>query len=465
MIGMFASSEVVDYNTWMNAMLLAFDERNASPLANLGSLGSGFNATATNTRRFTNSSSKAHIWLPIGVSGGQVTTTSTIPTVSGATTVSMRVAVTAEDYTPSNNMVYLAFGTGGTGGSVRFLTLPGGNIYFGIRGPSGGEVYYTSSNPGFTNGSTVCVWALWQASTGLCTFYYKNTTEETYLEDMNSDSGWTQIGFSQAAIGGSSPASIVNTDYKLGLGSYSSGTTNGLGGKFHAGSVHTATSGSPVFLVDSSVLTDEGATTFSALTGEGITIARGGAAYRPEVVLPGSQSRAFDGTSSYLEVPHDNSLNAGTSNVLTPWIFCRVSATPVSSGPYISKRDGVAPNSGWNVLSNGAAYTFAVVVDEGASQVNRISTGAVVQNQLTLFGSVMDRVNQQLRTFIDGTVYTNVSLSALGDVSNSLPVRVGRNPNVASGGQNFRLYAWGIYPGVLTGPQLASLRDAILKGN
>lgn len=77
----------------------------------------------------------------------------------------------------------------------------------------------------------------------------------------------------------------------------------------------------------------------------------------------------------------------------------------------------------------------------------------------------MDRVNQQLRTFIDGTVYTNVSLSALGDVSNSLPVRVGRNPNVASGGQNFRLYAWGIYPGVLTGPQLASLKDAILKGN
>lgn len=71
MIGMFASSEVVDYNTWMNAMLLAFDERNASPLANLGSLGSGFNATATNTRRFTNSSSKAHIWLPIGVSGRQ----------------------------------------------------------------------------------------------------------------------------------------------------------------------------------------------------------------------------------------------------------------------------------------------------------------------------------------------------------------------------------------------------------
>lgn len=256
--------------------LIAFDERRENPTVNLGTLGAAGNVAYTGTVRLA-PSPVAHIWRPHGVTAGSIVTSTPSTVLAGATVASVRFVVAADDYTTAANQHVVALGVGGMAGAMRLLLLGGsGNVYLGIRGPSGGEVYFVAANPGWTDGADLCGWALWDAATGLTQFYSKPTTPNSYLADMNSDDDWVPLGLPQAAVGGPSPPSIVATPYLAGFGGIgaTSGGSQDFGGKFRAASISASASGPAPLIVDAGVLTDEGATSFEARTGQTVIINR-----------------------------------------------------------------------------------------------------------------------------------------------------------------------------------------------
>lgn len=149
MIGMYASSEVVDYNAWMQSMVVAFDERNASPLDNVGTLGATGNATATGTKVLSNTDDKAYVYC-YGATVGQLTVASPSE-LTGATQLDIRLAIAPDDWTPSTNVIFISHG-GSTASisSFRWIAMADGR--FRIEFSNGTSFVVTQTGAGLLSG-------------------------------------------------------------------------------------------------------------------------------------------------------------------------------------------------------------------------------------------------------------------------------------------------------------------------
>lgn len=275
--------------------------------------------------------------------------------------------------------------------------------------------------------------------------------------ELDSNTGWTT-----AFTGTTTVTSTVGTSTALGICGYASGSSV-ITAKFYACSIATTIDGAPFFKARSSVLTSESASTFLATTGQTVAIARNtGAVYKSVIVLPGSKSRLFNGTSDFLEVPDNALLDFGPSDSFSVWALIEQWNTPLSNGVYIQK--GLSTGGRWSLASNGTALGVLGFVSDGSNQA--IDTTATYTNGSKVLASfTLNRTTAKLGAFRDGildTAETNSNL--VGDLSNAIGIRVGITGS-SSTPQAFRLYAWGIYRGALSSAQFQSLKDAILKGN
>lgn len=78
-----------------------------------------------------------------------------------------------------------------------------------------------------------------------------------------------------------------------------------------------------------------------------------------------------------------------------------------------------------------------------------------------MLAGVVDRSTNLLQTFANATASATTSTAAVGSMATALSVIVGRAAASSASFQHFRLYAWGIYPGVMTATQLATLKTEL----
>lgn len=162
------------------------------------------------------------------------------------------------------------------------------------------------------------------------------------------------------------------------------------------------------------------------------------------------------GFDDYLEIPDHTALDGGASS-FTVMMAIRQWATPTNFGRYIDKRDINAPNIGWTLSTNGTAIQAYSNIDSGVGTAT--ATGSVfTAGSLALIGFVVDRTANTITTFTNGVAGTPASLvtGAVGDISNGLPVRIGRIANSA-GNQDFEMFATGIWNRALTTAEIVEL--------
>jgi hypothetical protein len=197
---------------------------------------------------------------------------------------------------------------------------------------------------------------------------------------------------------------------------------------------------------------DEGATGVTDAFSVAWTINRStGATYKTEVVVPGTGSRLFNGTSDFGEVANLAGLNFGPSDSFTLFSLVRQWATPNTNGRYVSKRG----TTGYLLSNNGTLAQGYAQGSTGAAAITRaIALGPLSLLALSRPGSL---ANASLT--VDAGATSGADSST--DLSNANPLRVGRE-GTGSNYQHFRMYAWGVFPGVLTSAELAALRAGLL---
>jgi hypothetical protein len=438
----------------LSRALVAFDERRADPTTNLGTLGAAGNVAYTGTVRLAPTNT-AYVRLP-GVAGNYLTTPDPAE-LAGATQLDLRVVVASDDYTHTGNQVLIAHGNGGASQPFRWVVLPSGVCQL-LLGDGAAEqaVSITSAWP-LTDATIYALRVDWRGSDQRTRFLYKGTTRETYLADMASNTGWVQHGPDRTMPG--AIAALLNGPLAVGYGNTSNGLSTPFIGNFHAAQIATTIDGTPFITVDTAVLTDEGATSFLARTGQTVTINRStGATYKTEVVVPGTGSRLFNGTSGFGEVADLAGLDFGASDSFTVFALVRQWNTAAVNARYISKRSG----SGTGYVLAAVSSTAAQAYVQGAAGSSFITTNLAVAGQMTMLALARPASGAAMRIHMNGTEASAADTST--DLANSNPLTIGADPGGANRGF-FRLYAWGVFPGALTSAQLTALRAALTSSD
>lgn len=158
----------------------------------------------------------------------------------------------------------------------------------------------------------------------------------------------------------------------------------------------------------------------------------------PSERIDGADS--FDGSASYINVPNSASLNFGTSSFsYSFWFYSKAGTTQ----DVIDKKGGTASsiNAGYKlVISSDANLGFSAVLGDGTNNV-RLDTGPDSRragNVWAHFAVVVNRTSQTMTIYIDGAYKVSASISSVGSVTNTNPLRLGSQ--TPSGSRYFNGY-------------------------
>jgi hypothetical protein len=440
----------------VSAALVAFDERRANPTVNLGTLGSAGNVVWTGTRTLT-PASVAYVYLPGVASNFLSVPDSPALRITGDVEFVARVSLT--DWTPAaEQFVVGKFLVTGNQRSYVMSVAASGRI--AVRtSPDGSAVVYSESSavPAFADGVAYWIKATVDVDNGAS----GNTARFYFAADQATEpTAWTEIG---SPVVNAGATSIFAGTAAAEVGSHSLGVSGPLAAGVRRAIIRDGIGGSTVLDVDTSVLTSMTATSFTATTGQTVTIGRStGATYKTEVVLPGIPSRILNGTSDFGEVADLAGLDFGASDSFTVWALVQQWGTPNNNGVYVNK--GVSTGARWSLGSNGTALGVLGFVNDGTNQaIDTSSTYAA--GSLVLAAMRLNRSDATLAALRDGNLDSAATAAgSVGALSNAINLRVGVTGASATP-QHFRLFAWGIHPYAMTSAQLTALRTALINGS
>jgi hypothetical protein len=434
----------------LSRALVAFDERRANPSANLGTLGSAGDVVWTGTRVLTPLTA-AFVFLP-EVAGNRLT----VPD-SGDFSPSDSLQIDW-DFTPA------ALGTvatrnlvshwGASGNRAWRLVTTGTVVSFawsadGAATVSSPTVLYATL--GLVNGTRNRGRMIWRANNGSGNW---DVRWYTVAADGTATLVETDTGSGTSSIFNSSAVIEIGSEGGSGAGVPASGDIHDI-----ALTVDTVQE----LDVDTSVLTDMTATSFTATTGQTVTINRStGATYKTEVVLPGIPSRILNGTSDYGEVADLAGLDFGASDSFTVWAL--VQQWPnYNRGEMVYKRTTAALGVGYGLFNWDDGNDYFRISDGTVGVQDLQTRGADATGGLRLVAGVRDVTADTINVFQNGTATTATTDTTTGSLANALALRFGA---AVSGPTRFtgRLFAWGIHPYAMTSAQLTALRTALING-
>lgn len=222
---------------------------------------------------------------------------------------------------------------------------------------------------------------------------------------------WTQLGSTVTTAGTTSIFSGTSTVF-AGGGSFA--------GKLYRAQIYSGIDGTKVLDIDTSVVT-ESSTSFTAVTGQTVTINRSGLTYQTAPIV---RSGYLVAGPTYTFRPSTYSLlDFGASDSFTVLVFARVWNTPLSYRRFIDKWNFGAGNGGWSVQSLDTTLGTFVILDDGPSNV--ITSGQAFTNgSLQAVGFVVNRQTGRITRVVQSEV-DSVFIGALGSFSSDVFMRIG----------------------------------------
>jgi len=433
----------------LKTAVLYLDAQNpgSTPTASVKNLGTGraaLNATLGSTSTTDSNDPKwleytgtAYCYLP-GVASNYLS----VPDAAALDItgdIDLRVQVALDDWTPSGINTLLAKYQSGAGllsylldvqtsGNLRFLSSTDGSV-------ANVNVQSTVAT-GLTDGAVKWLRVTRNATTGDVKFYL-------------SDDGvtWTQLGTTVA-----SAASVMYASTSgVYLGTRSDGASNPAAGKFYRAQVLNGIGGTTVLDIDTSVLTSGAATSFTATTGQTVTINRGTSGRKTAVV---TESKWLLGTDDYMEIADNALLRMGASDSFTLVMVTRQFPTLFAGGRFLAKADA---GSGYRLQSAGASFAprFQSV---DATPTTRTSDGATfTAGALGVIAGVFDRSSGLQTTYLNAAAGTPVSISGAGSLSSTDVLRIGRQSGTGTNYQDFEFIAAAVFRKALTAAEIAKI--------
>ena len=268
---------------------------------------------------------------------------------------------------------------------------------------------------------------------------------------FTSDDGvtYTQIGATQTI----SPFTIFAGVGFIGIGGDSFGG-GVVAGKMYRAQVFSGVSGTKVLDVDTSVITTGAATSFTALTGQTVTINRSAGGRKTVAVV--SPVWLF-GTDDTFVVNNNALINFDAADSFTLLAVFRVWATPNNFQRYIGKGIPTIPNSYY--LTNNATSADAYLrIESSAGQSNSgIGAGSYVLGGVTTFAGVRNVATQKLQHYSNGVASPEQN-ETVADLTNGSELRIGRTSTGAGlNASDMELLAVAIFRRALTATDITQI--------
>jgi hypothetical protein len=365
--------------------------------------------------------------------------------------IDIRVRVAMDDWTPASSQRFLSKANSNTPvwGYLLNLNTNGTLVFaYSTTGSDLVQVLSTAAT-GLTDGSVKWVRA---------TFDVDNGSSQNEVKFFLSDDGvtWTQLGSTVTNAGTVTMNANANV---LAIGSDAS-TAFGVpsAGKFYRAQVLNGIGGTVVLDVDTSVITTSAATSFTAVTGQTVTINRSTTGRKSVAVC---QPTWLFGTNNFMQVANNALLNFTTSEPFSVVYAYRVWATPGNFTFLFAKRittsDSFDPTRiGYGARMLGTSSQFWQVNSETHYvTASRTSLSAGFRAGVMRYGGLGTGA---VTHFLGGTTAT-ATLSGGTTLTNSLPFRVGANSAVTPGEfGEFELYGLAVFRRLITDAE----RDAVV---
>jgi hypothetical protein len=439
---------------WVDAALSSVS---GGKLTNLGTGGSALDAqfgsttgADSNDPTVLSHTGVNYLYLP-GVTGNYATIPD--PAVfAGATQLDVRAWVAADDWTPASVNVLLA---------QSAVASECFRLYIAHTGPAGRLMLQTSTDgtatvvapssavPTITDASALGVRATWRSSDGRVQFFTKPVTTQA---ELSSHTGWTQLGTDQLGVTGP----LFNSTSLLGIGGNSATGSEPYSGKTFGVWAATTIDGSAAVDIDFTRLSTGAETSFTATTGQTVTINRSTSGRKAAVVV---RPTILLGTDDYFEVPDNALLNFGASDSFTVVALYRTWSTTINNAALVAKVDDTTPNPGWRLYQGvtGANVGTKFLISDTVAFPNINGGFTTPPGTMYLAAGVRNVTADTITTYMNGTT-GSLTDTTTGSLLNTYAMRIGRNANAATSYNDMEFFAAFVVPKALTAAEIAALR-------
>lgn len=429
---------------WIDA---AHSSASGQTITNLGWGGSALNATAgstgsadSNDPKFLDWTGTNYVYLPGAASNFLSTPNAAALQITGD--IDIRAHLALDDWTPAA-VVAIAGKWNVEAQKSYYLRLQtDGTLRLVWRTSSGGADVSANSSvaTGITDGAAKWVRATLDVDNGASGYDVK-----FYLSDDGAT--WTQLGTTQT--GGGTTSIYAGTD-QFEIGSVVNGAAQMLSGNVYKVQLLSGIGGTVVLNVDTSVITSGAATSFTALTGQTVTINRATSGRKTCVV---TNPLWLFGTDDQITVPDNALVNFSATESLTILAAHRAWNNQ-SFQSVISKGTTAGPVYR---LYYGAALTSEVLrVADGTNAVGT-SSPSPTNGINNVYVGVVDRGSNLAQGWLNGVGGTALSVSTVGTLSNTYPLYVGYANGISNG--DFEGVAFAVFRRVLTSDEIALITN------
>ena len=272
-----------------------------------------------------------------------------------------------------------------------------------------------------------------------------------------SDDGvtWTQLGTTVTTAG---TTSIYAGTSIVGVGDRQAASGQPLSGKVYRAQIFNGINGTPVLDVDTSLVSSGAATSFPALTGQTVTINRATSGRKSVAVV----NPAFlFGTDDYMQVADNALLNFGATDSMTAVVVVRQWSTPSTNSRYISKKAlNFGTDAGWAIYSDGTGKFRAT--DSDGTNYNINDSPATSLGSLGVGAMVISRTAALLTPYANAIAGSTGNISALGNMTNTLPLRIGSDSSIVGGNADMEFIAAAIFRRALTASEITTINNYYL---
>ena len=417
----------------------------------LDALNGGGTAITTNDAKWLEyaAADGAYVYLP-GVASNYLS----VPDAAALDIVGdidLRVKVAMDDWTPSadNNLLHklaspqrsYALQVGTTGSLIFYWSNDGTSVLSAI----------STAATGLSDGATKWVRATLDVDNGAA-----GRDVKFWMSDDGAS--WTQLGSTVTSAG---VTSIYAGTGVLGVGANAGGAGQ-MSGKFYRAIVKDGIDGTTVLDVDTSVLTDGGATSFTATTGQTVTITRGTTGRKSTVVHGGAGggSKWLLGSDDFLETPDDALLDFGASDSFTVLAVHRAWATQGTNDVLLAKKaDTTATTAGWSLTGGSStALQGQSQIGDGTNGITAVS-GSRTSGALATVAAVRSVSDDTLTTYLSGTAGSPVTDTTTATLANAEVMRVGRLSGAGTEYADMELVAAIIWRRALTAAEITAVSN------
>ena len=352
--------------------------------------------------------------------------------------IDLRAYVAADDWTPAARSILISKATG-TQNSYELNIETDGKLrfYWSADGTTLIVKTSTASVP-FADGAIGWVRVTLDVDNGAVgndVKFYTSTDGVT----------WTQLG---TTITTALTTSIYNSTSDVYVGIASNNASNPLAGKVYRAQILNGIDGTKVLDINTSIIGSGSATTFSALTGQTVTINRSNSGKKTAVV---THPVWLFGTDDYMEVADNDLLDFAATDPFTLVAIVRTWSGSTGYRNILSKNGPFSVVPGYHMYTQNSSVIYAAAICDG--------TNRTFANDLTITTGSLTNLN-----LIRNVSADNLTLSTTAAVTDTTTGSLASTASFFVGGSgsnapDMELIAAAVFRRVLTSTEIATITN------